>query len=268
MIGFAELTAAFQALRLPGEAPVIAHASLSAFGPVEGGAGTVVSALLEAFRALVMPAFTYKTMVVPEVGPADNALQYGQELDRNRQAVFYDPSMPVDRLIGAVPEALRGCPRAQRSAHPILSFAGVNAAGFLEDQSLQEPLAPIRLLAEARGWVVLLGVDHMVNTSIHYGERLAGRRQFVRWALTPGRIVECPGFPGCSDGFGSLTQELQAIIRQVQVGNAIIQAVPLVGLTQKVVERVRSDPLALLCDRFYCDRCRTIENLVVQNRPS
>lgn len=259
MIGYTDLVAAVQALQLPARAPVIAHASLSAFGQVEGGAPAVVEALLSGCDSLLMPAFTYKTMIVPEAGPPNNAITYGNEIDRNRQAQFYDPSMPVDRLMGAVSEALRCHKRARRSLHPILSFTGVNAARYLDLQTLAEPLAPIRGLVEAQGWALLLGVGQVVNTSIHYGERLAGRRQFIRWALTPSRAVECPGFPGCSDGFDALAPDLQPLTRRTQVGDAWVQAFPLAELTQIVVERIQADPLSLLCSRPYCDRCRAIE---------
>ena len=98
--------------------------------------------------------------------------------------------------MGILPETLRNHPSATRTAHPILSFAGINADFTLFTQTLYEPLAPIGALAELDGWVVLINVDHTVNTSIHYAEKLAGRRQFVRWALVGDRVVECPNFPG------------------------------------------------------------------------
>jgi aminoglycoside 3-N-acetyltransferase len=192
MIGFADLVSAFRDLNLPPAVPLMAHASLSAFGPVEGGAQTVVRALLEVFSTVLMPAFTYKTMVVPDEGPSNNGIAYGTYADANRQALFFRPNMPVDRLIGAIPEALRLHPSARRSLHPILSFTGVLADPYLESQSIAEPLAPFRLLVDAEAWVLLLGVDHTANTAIHYAERLAGRRQFIRWALTPHGVVESP----------------------------------------------------------------------------
>ena len=258
MIGFAELVSAFRRLNIPPLSPVVAHASLSAFGPVTGGAQTVVEALLEVYPVLIMPGFTYKTMVVPDVGPPDNALVYGSYADANRRAEFFRPNMPVDRLMGAIPEALRRHAGARRSLHPILSFIGVNADRFLDSQSLAEPLALFRLLIDARAWVLLLGVDHTANTAIHYGERQAGRKQFVRWALTPRRVVECPGFPGCSDGFNAIGPRLAYTVRQEWAGQAQLQAVPifnLVGVTQDWLE---ANPLALLCNHSYCERCRAI----------
>ena len=48
---------------------VIAHASLKAFGHIEGGAETMLNALLDSVRGIIMPTFTYMTMLNPEVGP-------------------------------------------------------------------------------------------------------------------------------------------------------------------------------------------------------
>jgi aminoglycoside 3-N-acetyltransferase len=146
--------------------------------------------------------------------------------------------------------------------HPILSFIGMNASSYLESQTLAEPLKPLECLSEAKGWALLLGVDHTVNTSIHYAERLAGRKQFVRWALTPEGVVECPGFPGCSDGFGQLAPRLEPVARQMQVGTGLVQAVPLQELVATASAWIKADPLAMLCDRSYCERCAAVRKSV------
>lgn len=255
MLSYRDLATSFKALEIDPDRPVVAHASLSAFGQVQGGAETVVGALLATFSTVLMPTFTYKTMLTPEAGPPDNALLYGSGQAMNAMAEFYRPDMPADRLMGAIPEALRCHPAAQRSSHPILSFSGVNAAALLEAQTLKEPLAPIQAALAAEGWVLLLGVTHMVNTSIHLAERLAGRRQFIRWALTPRGVLECPGFPGCSDGFDALAPDLEPVTRKVRAGAALVQAVPLRELVVAVHARLAADPLALLCSQSFCMRC-------------
>ena len=97
--------------------------------------------------------------------------------------------------------------------------------------------------------MVLINVDHTVNTSIHYAEKLAGRRQFIRWALMEDRVVECPNFPGDSSGFNAIAKYIQADTRRVDMGDAFIQAVPLRKLFEVVQELIKHDPLALLCQR-------------------
>ncbi len=261
-VRYHDLVDGLRALGVPPGAPVIAHASLSAFGRVQGGAASVVGALLAVFPALLMPTFTYKTMLIPEDGPPNNGLQYGSGFDQNRMAEFFRPDMPADPLMGVVAETLRRHRHARRSLHPILSFSGVGVDDALNAQTLDEPLAPIRILAEREGWVLLLGVDHSVNTSIHYGERLAGRRQFIRWALTPAGVVECPAFPGCSLGFPAIAPHLEDITRRTTVGIATLQALPLTPLLERVQALIRHDPLALLCERMDCPRCNAVRMTV------
>jgi aminoglycoside 3-N-acetyltransferase len=258
MLTFRELSAAFRKLELDRSVPVISHASLSAFGQVQGGAETLSGALLSSFNTVVMPVFTYKTMVTPQVGPPVNGMHYGSGKDANLLAEFFRPEMKADRMMGCVPDTLRRHPKAQRSSHPILSFAGVNAGEMLESQTMQEPLYPIKKLVEAQGWVLLLGVDHTVNTSIHYAEKLAGRKQFVRWALTPRGVVECPGWPGCSLGFQAIEPQVRSATRSVEAGKGRIQAVPLASVMEAVTRMIAQDPLALLCAREDCERCQAV----------
>ena len=260
-ITFTDLRTALFKLGLS-HTPVIAHASLKSFGEVVGGADAVLRALLDSVWALVMPTFTYATMVTPQVGPPNNGIRYGSEQDLNRMAEPFSRDMPADKQMGIIPETLRLHPRARRSIHPIQSFAGIYAEKFLAAQTMLEPLGPIRALAEAEGWALLLGVDHTVNTSIHYAEVLAGRRTFTRWAVIADRIVECPGFPGDSAGFDAITPYVAGITRRVKAGSAYVQAMPLRGLIQIVTERIKGDPLALLCNRPDCMRCNAVRDSV------
>jgi aminoglycoside 3-N-acetyltransferase len=245
-----------------GNAPVIIHSSIKSFGEVEGGAQTVVNALGGVFPGVLVPTFTYKTMLTPLTGPEHNAITYGSGESQNRMAEFFTPRMPADPLMGIIPETLRNQPRAERSIHPIQSFAGVNAGEFLEAQTMADPLGSLGALEKQGGWAVLIGVDHTVNTSIHYAEKLAGRRQFVRWALTPKGVLECPGFPGCSAGFQAIAPAMEKYTRQVQIGAARVRAVPLAMLVRVVIARIKKDPLALLCQQEGCERCGEIRKQV------
>lgn len=253
------LKSAFLELGLANK-PVIAHASLQPFGYIQNGADAVLQALLESVQGVVMPTFTYRTMITPKVGPPNNGIAYGGDRYYNMEARSFTPDMPADSMMGILPETLRHHPLAKRTAHPILSFAGVRSDSILATQSLYEPFAPIAALAGEGGWVVLINVDHTVNTSIHYAEKLAGRRQFVRWALLHDRIVECPNFPGDSSGFNAISQSIQPDTRCVYLGDAFIQAVPLRRLFKAVEELIRYDPLALLCQRTDCERCNAVRN--------
>ena len=257
MPAYTEIVAAFQALNLHNK-PVIAHASLKPFGFVEGGAEAVLDAMLASFASIIMPTHTYKTQIIPDVGPPNNGISYGSGHDINRLAEPFHPDMRADSTMGILPETLRNHPSATRTAHPILSFTGINAELTLFTQTLYEPLAPIGALAEQDGWVVLINVDHTVNTSIHYAEKLSGRKQFVRWALVGDRVVECPNYPGDSMGFQAIEPYLDPDTRRVNLGEAFIQAVPLQRLFDIVQGLIKRDPLALLCQRSDCERCNAV----------
>jgi aminoglycoside 3-N-acetyltransferase len=258
-VDYESLRSAFQELDLA-NSPVIAHASLRPFGYIQNGADAVLQALVESVQSAIMPTFTYRTMITPDVGPENNGINYGGDAYYNREAKPFTIEMPADPLMGILPETLRNHPAAKRTFHPILSFAGMGADRFLDTQTLQEPFAPIGALAEEEGWVVLINVDHTVDTSIHYAERLAGRRTFLRWALLPDRVMECPNFPGDSSGFNGISRHIRAHTRRVDLEEAFIQAVPLKKLFEGVQELIKKDPLALLCHRTDCERCNAIRN--------
>jgi aminoglycoside 3-N-acetyltransferase len=211
--------------------------------------------MLSSFYTVVMPTFTYRTMITPSVGPPDNALAYGEADEQNLAAEIFRHDMPADPDMGSIAETLRRHPSAKRSSHPILSFAGVNAEVAIEAQTLEDPLAPIGVLAEEDADVLLLGVDHTRNTSLHYAEMRAGRKQFVRWALTTKGVVACPRWPGCSDGFQAVNPYLNGVVRLGRLGPAVVEAVPLRDLVHIVVSWIHEDPRALLCDRIGCERC-------------
>ncbi len=254
MIGFRTFRTKFLELQI-GNAPVIVHSSLSAFLRVQGGAETVVGALTDVFTGIMAPTFTYQTMVTPKTGPPDNGITYGSGDDANRMAQFFEPEMPASPLMGVIAETVRQHPAARRSNHPIYSFAGINVEAALKTQTLENPFGPIRALTLADGWVLLLGVDHTSNTSIHYAEMVAGRRQFIRWALTPQGVIECPGWPGCSYGFNQIAPRLTGSIRTVEIGPALVQAMPLQTLVIAVKEMLAQNPNALLCTNPDCERC-------------
>lgn len=255
MVSYHDLVNTLKKSGIQASQPVIVHVSLSAFGNVRGGAATMLGALLAVFPRIMMPAFTFNTMLIPEDGPPNNGVVYGSGKDLNRMAEFFERSMPVDSLMGSVAEALRRHPSARRSNHPILSFCGIGVDDALASQSLQEPFAPIHHLSQEKGAVILMGVDQSVNTSIHLGEQLAGRKTFTRWALTEMGIVACPNYPGCSDGFPKLEPKLKRISRTLKLNNASITAIPLDRLLVKVQDEIRKNPTALLCSRKACPRC-------------
>jgi aminoglycoside 3-N-acetyltransferase len=266
MVSFHEIYSGLRELGLDRTRPAIAHVALTAFGDVRGGVETLLGAVLASVKGLLMPTFTYKTMIIPENGPENNGSIYGSGKELNRMAEFFTADMPADKLMGETAEALRRSSGAKRSTHPILSFVGANLNDILDTQTMMDPLAPLGELVEQNAWVLLAGVDHTVNTSIHYVEKIMGRKQFLRWALIPYRIVECPGFPGCSDGFDRASTLLDLITNKILIGKAVVQALPLQLMVEVLSDLFQKDPLALLCERDDCERCGAIRLSLVKEK--
>ncbi len=261
MVSFREFINAFRDLRLNPSQPVMVHASLTSIGEIRGGAETLIGALLSSSKGIMAPSFTYKTMITPETGPEDNAVQYGTGKDTNRMAEFFLPEMPADPLMGVLSEIIRKHPNAKRSMHPILSFTGIGVEEALAAQTIEEPLAPIGKLAEQNAIVLLVGVNLTVNTSIHWAERLSGRKQFTRWALTPQGVRECLGFPGCSDGFEQAAPYLNDITCSARLGNATLHSIQLAPMIEVLTALIKQKPDALLCGKND-ERCEAVRRSI------
>lgn len=258
MVSYRDLIHILRDLGLESYSRVIVHASLTAFDHVSGGARSLIGALLETCETVIMPSFTYATMVVPPVGPVDNGLDYGSGNGNNLEANIFSLDLPADESLGPAPEVLRHHELARRSAHPILSFVGVNADEALGGQTAETPMAVIEWLADFDGDVLLIGEGHRRNFSLHYAEKLIGRKQFTRWALTRGGVVECPGMPGCSHGFQAIAPRLDRIARRDNLDGAPFELIPLRDLLNVATGWLREDPLAMLCSDDTCPCCTAI----------
>lgn len=241
----ADIDGALAALGLNGTQHVIAHSSLRAFGHVEGGPQAVLDALSARSATLVAPAFSYYTLL--------------SSATARPHASFHRDSR-VSPDIGRIPQTLVESPAAQRSGHPALSFVatGERAAEVLGAQTLENPYAPIGRLYDLDGVALLVGVDHRSNTSVHYGEYLAGLPLLTRYVEIDGQ-VRPTAFPNCSADFERLAPHVAG--RTAQAGKATIRAYrvrDLVDATRTLIER---DHEALLCTYPGC-RCQEVRRRV------
>lgn len=252
----ADLERALWKLGVDGARPAMVHASLSSFGNVVGGAPAVVRALQHSAQTLVMPAFTYYTLVWPPgKRNADWPAFTGDD------GPPFTPTSPVSRDIGRVAQTLLETPGAERSPHPALSFValGARAHEVLSAQTLEQPYAPIGVLYALDADVILLGVDQRSNTAMHYGEYLAGRPLLERWANTVNGPV-LTFYPNCSAAFNPVERHLTTY-RSLEVGKAqvaVMRVRDVVDTTKRLVER---DPYALLCSYQNC-RCQTVREKI------
>ncbi len=258
MIHYRELIQTFRSLPISEHQPVLLHISDSTAENVQGGEKTLIGTLKGVFPSLMMPAFTYQTMVFPKRGPKDNGVEYNNPPLDNREAVFFHPHLPVSEEVGAIPEAFRKLPNVTRSTHPILSFSGIHADQALNAQTLSSPYAPIDTLAKQKGWVLLIDQDQTANFTIHYALHKGGRKLFTRWALTPAGVKTCPHFPGCEKGFHKIDPYLREDKHRRQIQAVQIFAFPMQSILKKVLILLKRDPFVLLCDQDHCLKCSSI----------
>ncbi|HEX3498315.1 MAG TPA: AAC(3) family N-acetyltransferase [Stellaceae bacterium] len=191
---------------------LIVHASLARLGFVVGGAPAVIHALMDVLGpdgTLVMPTFTG--------GLTDPATWRDPPVPQEWHAVIRDTMLPFDaartptRLMGQIAEQFRTWPDVKRSNHPVTSLAawGRHAEYLVERHSLAWSLGdetPMGRLYERDGWILLLGVGHDRNSSLHLAETRAvhGRRKLRRMPVERDGRVAWEEFPEVDDDRGRL----------------------------------------------------------------
>jgi aminoglycoside 3-N-acetyltransferase len=210
----------------------------------------------------MVPTFSFLFAVPPPLDsrPARNGWNYdafaGPTAGLGRR---YSPaSQEFDHEdMGAVPAAVLARPDRRRGDHPLCSFSAVGPLAQLLISS-QQPLnvyAPLKALAEASGWVVLMGVGLDKLTLLHYAEQLAGRTPFRRWANdSSGRPVAVEA-GGCSDGFDNFRPILAPILKEITVGQSTWRVFPAQEALAFAAGAIRQQPALTHCHNPHCDRC-------------
>ena len=170
------LQADFEALGIEKGMVLLVHSSLSAMGWVCGGAVAVIIALQEVLGetgTLVMPAHStdlsdpsqWENPPVPE--------SWWQTIRETMPA--YVPDLTPTRSMGKIAETFRKQSGVLRSAHPQSSFCtrGPQASSIINNHALAYGFgehSPLARIYDLHGSVLLLGVGHSSNTSIHLAE--------------------------------------------------------------------------------------------------
>jgi aminoglycoside 3-N-acetyltransferase len=175
-VSTASLTADLRALGVRPGATMIVHSSLSSLGWVIGDAPAVIAALTNALGpdgTLVMP--THSGGLSDPAGWVAPPVPIEWHGRIRAEMPAYDPAITPTRIMGAIPESFRTHPGVRRSAHPRQSFAarGTHATFVTDDHALDCAMgerSPLARLYDLDADVLLLGVGHERNTSLHLAE--------------------------------------------------------------------------------------------------
>jgi aminoglycoside 3-N-acetyltransferase len=174
-VAMSELAAQLRALGVPEGGVLLVHTSFSRIGAVENGPLGLIGAL----QAVLGPT---GTLVMPSMTDEDD-----HPFDRRRTPCFG---------MGIVADTFWRVPNVLRSDSPhAFAAVGPQAAWITSDHPLDVPHglnSPVGRVYELDGQVLLLGIGHDANTTIHLAEALAGVRYRRQKSLT---IIEAHPLP-------------------------------------------------------------------------
>jgi aminoglycoside 3-N-acetyltransferase len=240
-VGRGGLVAQLRALGVEAGGVLLVHTSFRAVRPVEGGP----VGLIEALRDALGPT---GTLVMPSWGGDDDAP--------------FDPAAtPAARDLGVVADAFWRLPEVVRSAQ-LFAFAaaGPQAARVTADTLPLPPHcpeSPVGRVHELDGQVLLLGVGHDANTTLHLAELLAGVPYRVPRHCT---VLDERGRPvrvdygendHCCERFALADEWLRerGLQREGRVGHARARLVRSRDVVAVARERLARDPLVFLHTR-------------------
>jgi aminoglycoside 3-N-acetyltransferase len=155
---------------------LLVHSSLSSIGWVCGKSVAVIEALesvLTSDGTLVMPTHSGE-LSEPSYWQHPPAPETWWQTIRDKMPAFQSDLTPT-RGMGLIPETFRKQSGVLRSYHPQVSFAawGKYAKEITENHGLEFSLSegsPLARIYDLQGHVLLLGVGHGNNTSLHLAE--------------------------------------------------------------------------------------------------
>ncbi len=155
---------------------LLVHCAFSSLGNVYGGPQALLQALQDTLTetgTLVMP--THSTQLSDPVNWSRPPAPEAWWPIIRRELPAYDPNKTTTRAMGVVAETFRRYPDVQRSGHPHGSFAAwgryaTQVTGGHKLEGIFGETSPLARLYDLGAKVLLIGVGHGNNTSLHLAE--------------------------------------------------------------------------------------------------
>ncbi|HET6453644.1 MAG TPA: AAC(3) family N-acetyltransferase [Armatimonadota bacterium] len=247
----AEIVEGLRALGVkPGDILMV-HSALSSLGWVEGGADTVIDALIEAVGpggTIAMPTLylpSISGLEVFDVNESPSQMGEISEIFRRRQGVV----------------------RSVHPTHPVAAY-GFRAEDLIRDHALAPTACgqgtPFSKLADWGGKVLLLGVDQDRSTLLHTAEDYADSPYLTTKTARyrdpfDGEVKELilEKFPGPHRNFIGLDPLFRAegVMTIGKVGKAVCRLMYAAATIKVAVKALQDDPAAVLCDNPNCADC-------------
>jgi aminoglycoside N3'-acetyltransferase len=224
---------------------LVVHTAFSKVGPLPGGPLALIAALVNALGP-------DGTLVMPSMSDDDE-----QPFD-----VQHTPC----RSMGVVAETFRQQPGVLRSDNPhAFAARGPHASAITAPHPLDVPHgldSPAGRVSQLDGQVLLLGVGHDANTTVHVAETMMGVRYRIAKHLTvrrEGRIerVHYAEIDHCCRGFALLDEWLERDGRQQRglVGSAPSRLSRSRDVLEAAMRELRQNETVFLCAPGTCDEC-------------
>lgn len=240
-----EVTRQLDALGVPRGGVLQVHTAFSRIGPVEDGPRGLIDALQSAIGV-------QGTLVMPSMSDDD--------------AHPFDPRTTPCMGMGVVADAFWRMPRVLRSDSPhAFAAAGPRAGDITQPHPLDLPHgadSPVGRVHDLDGWVLLLGVGHDADTTVHLAESLAGvryRRPKYLMVVRDGRHVrfDYAEIDHCCDNFALLDPWLDADGHQRRgtVGHGEARLVRSRHVVEAALSRLRRNETVFLHVPGVCRQC-------------
>jgi len=274
-----DFRSAIQSLELHGKI-VCLHTSLRSFGRINAptpqlAAKLVVESFLAENCTILVPTFSR----IFEVIPPDSArfiphngldfkhlnrlwYDYLVAVRQEYHAPYFTPHVTALDIkdMGILPATVLTMSGHIRGNHPLMSFTAIGdqAQSLVATQSPQDGYAPIHELIGQGGLVGLLGVGYERMSLLHYAEKLAGRRLFIRWATDKNGAIISAEVGGCSNGFGKLASALNPSAKIGIIGKSLWRFYDARLACEIASNLIRNNPTITQCDNPTCAFCKDV----------